>query len=70
ANYHKGEAFPFQLLIFLFTHNYLNTQIRHFKKPFTTTNMRYTYDYHGHPIIEDSKTLNKSKLRVELELKI
>ncbi len=25
ANYHKGEAFPFQLLIFLFTHNYLNT---------------------------------------------
>ncbi len=26
ANYHKGEAFPFQLLIFLFTHNYLNTQ--------------------------------------------
>jgi len=28
ANYHKGEAFPFQLLIFLFTHNYLNTRIR------------------------------------------
>lgn len=27
ANYHKGEAFPFQLLIFLFTHNYLNTPI-------------------------------------------
>ncbi len=26
ANYHKGEAFPFQLLIFLFTHNYLNTR--------------------------------------------
>jgi hypothetical protein len=28
ANYHKGEAFPFQLLIFLFTHNYLNTRDR------------------------------------------
>ncbi len=27
ANYHKGEAFPFQLLIFLFTHNYLNTPV-------------------------------------------
>lgn len=27
ANYHKGEAFPFQLLIFLFTHNYLNTPL-------------------------------------------
>lgn len=27
ANYHKGEAFPFQLLIFLFTHNYLNTRV-------------------------------------------
>jgi len=26
ANYHKGEAFPFQLLIFLFTNNYLNTR--------------------------------------------
>jgi len=27
SNYHKGEVFPFQLLIFLFTHNYLNTPI-------------------------------------------